>query len=55
MASVAATLVETEEAGSLVFAAAGDWLVATAAKTNDPASSVSTNVAATDAMAPGLQ
>ena len=30
MASVAATLVETEEAGSFVLAAAGDWLVATA-------------------------
>lgn len=30
MASVAATFVETEEPGSFVFAAAGDWLVATA-------------------------
>src|SRR5262249_20863552 len=30
MASVAATLVETEEAGSFVLAAAGDWLVASA-------------------------
>jgi phospholipid/cholesterol/gamma-HCH transport system permease protein len=30
MASVAATIVETEEPGALVFAAAGDWLVATA-------------------------
>jgi phospholipid/cholesterol/gamma-HCH transport system permease protein len=30
MAPVAATFVETEEAGSFVFAAAGDWLVATA-------------------------
>jgi len=32
MASVAATLVETEEAGSFVLAAAGDWLVATASE-----------------------
>jgi phospholipid/cholesterol/gamma-HCH transport system permease protein len=32
MASVAATFVETEEPGSFVFAAAGDWLVATAAE-----------------------
>src|SRR5271163_4897571 len=31
MASVAATLVESEESGALVFAAAGKWLVATAA------------------------
>jgi phospholipid/cholesterol/gamma-HCH transport system permease protein len=31
MASVAATLVESEEAGALVFKAAGEWLVATAA------------------------
>src|SRR5215472_7543772 len=30
MASVAGTLVETEEAGSFVLAAAGDWLVASA-------------------------
>ena len=32
MASVAATLVESEESGALVFAAAGEWLVATAAE-----------------------
>ena len=32
MASVAATLVESEEPGGLVFAAAGEWLVATAAE-----------------------
>src|SRR5215469_12402281 len=32
MASVAATFVETEEPGSFVFAAAGDWLVTTAAE-----------------------
>jgi len=32
MASVAATLVETEEAGSFVLAAAGDWLVVTASE-----------------------
>ena len=32
MASAAATLVETEDAGSLVLAAAGEWLVATAAE-----------------------
>jgi phospholipid/cholesterol/gamma-HCH transport system permease protein len=32
MAPVAATLVESEEAGALVFAAAGEWLVATAAE-----------------------
>ena len=32
MASVAATLVESEEAGALVFKAAGEWLVATAAE-----------------------
>ncbi len=32
MASVAATLVESEEPGALVFAAAGEWLVATAAE-----------------------
>ena len=31
MASVTATLVQSEEAGSLVLAAAGEWLVATAA------------------------
>jgi phospholipid/cholesterol/gamma-HCH transport system permease protein len=32
MASVAATLVESEESGALVLAAAGEWLVATAAE-----------------------
>jgi phospholipid/cholesterol/gamma-HCH transport system permease protein len=32
MASIAATLVETEDAGSLVLAAAGEWLVETAAE-----------------------
>ncbi len=32
MASVAATLVESEEPGSFVFAAAGQWLVTTAAE-----------------------
>jgi len=32
MASVAATFVESEEPGALVFAAAGEWLVATAAE-----------------------
>src|SRR6267378_1100945 len=32
MASVAATLVESEDPGALVFAAAGEWLVATAAE-----------------------
>ena len=32
MAPVAATLVQSEESGSFVFAAAGDWLVATAAE-----------------------
>ena len=32
MASVAATLVESEEPGALVLAAAGEWLVATAAE-----------------------
>lgn len=32
MASVAATLVESEEPGSVVLAAAGEWLVATAAE-----------------------
>ena len=32
MASLAATLVETEDAGSLVLTAAGEWLVATAAE-----------------------
>jgi phospholipid/cholesterol/gamma-HCH transport system permease protein len=32
MASVAVTLVESEEPGSFVFAAAGEWLVATAAE-----------------------
>jgi phospholipid/cholesterol/gamma-HCH transport system permease protein len=32
MASVAATLVESEERGALIFAAAGEWLVATAAE-----------------------
>jgi phospholipid/cholesterol/gamma-HCH transport system permease protein len=32
MASVAATLVESEEPGSIVFAAAGQWLVTTAAE-----------------------
>src|SRR4029077_1261024 len=30
MASVAATLVESEESGALVFAAAGEWMVGTA-------------------------
>src|SRR5438132_11720431 len=32
MASVAATLTQSEEAGSFIFAAAGQWLVATAAE-----------------------
>ena len=32
MASVAATFVETQESGSFVFAAAGEWLVVTAAE-----------------------
>src|SRR6201987_3415135 len=32
MASVAGTLVESEEPGALVLAAAGEWLVATAAE-----------------------
>src|SRR5437667_3025189 len=32
MASVAATLVQSEEPGAFVFAAAGEWLVATAAE-----------------------
>lgn len=32
MASIAATIVETEDAGSLVLMAAGEWLVATAAE-----------------------
>jgi phospholipid/cholesterol/gamma-HCH transport system permease protein len=32
MASVAATLVETEKSGSFVFAASGEWLVTTAAE-----------------------
>src|SRR5215475_7045322 len=32
MASVAATLVKSEESGAFIFAAAGGWLIATAAE-----------------------